>query len=253
MQSAIPAHPPRAVPWKRRLARALFLLAAIFVLAAGAIVVSGLHDVPGKADLAVVLGNEVQGDGHPSPRLAARLDAAWNLYQAGQCRAILVSGGVEANGYDEARVMAGYLAARGVPPDVLLQDNRGVDTYSTARNTRSILRQHGWKSVCVVTQYYHVPRSRLAMRRFGISPVYSYHARYFEWHDLFSICREVAGWVKYSLRSYDVDPRRVGPGVPTAGSRNSTPLRRRAWQPPGRLILAGPAALSSRDRTASTS
>ena len=210
MQSAIPVHSPRAVSWKRRLAWAVLILAAIFVLSAGAIVVAGLHDVPGHADLAVVLGNEIRGDGRPSPRLAARLDAAWNLYQAGQCRAILVSGGVEANGYDEARVMAGYLAARGVPAALILQDNRGVDTYSTAGNTRSILRQHGWKSVCVVTQYYHVPRSRLAMRRFGIGPVYSVHARYFEWRDLYSICREVAGWVKYSLRSYDRD-RSVDP------------------------------------------
>ena len=203
MHSAIPVLRPRAVTWKRRLVWAALILAVIFALSAVAIVVAGLRDVPGKADLAVVLGNEVRGDGRPAPRLAARLDAAWYLYQAGKCRAILVSGGVEANGYDEARVMAGYLAARGVPPDVLLQDNRGVDTYATARNTRSILRQHGWKSVCVVTQYYHVPRARLAMRRFGISPVYSVHARYFEWRDLYSICREMGGWVKYSLRSYD--------------------------------------------------
>ena len=199
------AKPSRVAVWKRRALWALIILAAIFVLAAGAIVFAGLHDSPGRADLAVVLGNEVKGDGRPSPRLAARLDAAWYLYQEGRCQHILVSGGPEANGYDEAAVMAGYLAARGVPPDRLLQDNEGIDTYHTARNTRTILRQHGWRSVCVVTQYYHVPRARLAMRRFGIDPVYSVHARYFEWRDLFSICREVAGWVKYTLRPYDPD------------------------------------------------
>ena len=108
-----------------------------------------------------------------------------------------------------------------------------------------------WRSVCVVTQYYHVPRSRLAMRRFGISPVYSVHARYFEWRDLFSICREVAGWAKYTLRRYEAGPGNVDGSRPLARSRNSFPLRLRAWWPHGRFTLDGPAIGSSRHRTGS--
>ena len=187
------------------------LFLGAMLLAAGTLVWSGLHDQPGYADLAVVLGNEVLPDGRPSPRLAARLDRAAELYGAHGCGAVLVSGGPEGNGYDEATVMARYLADHGVPADRLWQDHRGVDTYATARNTRSLLRQQGWRSVCVVTQYFHVPRACLAMRRFGVRPVYAVHARYFEWRDFFSVGREVACWVKYDWRPYNLDGSGVKP------------------------------------------
>jgi uncharacterized SAM-binding protein YcdF (DUF218 family) len=58
-------------------------------------------------------------------------------------------------------------------------------------------------SVFVVSQYFHLPRARLALERFGISPVYSAHAHFFEWRDLYSSPRELAGYVRYYLRSYD--------------------------------------------------
>ena len=41
---------------------------------------SGLSDNVGKADVAVVLGNEVNSDGKPSDRLKARLDKAVYAY-----------------------------------------------------------------------------------------------------------------------------------------------------------------------------
>lgn len=39
----------------------------------------------------------------------------------------------------------------------------------------------------------------LAMRRMGITPVYSAHARYFELRDLYSTAREVVGYPAYLL------------------------------------------------------
>lgn len=198
----------------RRIARFLLAVGIVsfigFLFAAGAIVIAGSRELPGHADLAVVLGNEVLSDGQPSPRLAARLDRAVDVYRQGDCPVILVSGGIEKNGFDEAKVMAVYLSAHGVPEAQIIQDNLGIDTYTTAQNTRRILREHGWRSVCVVTQFYHVPRARLALQKFGVSPVYSVHARYFEMRDFFSTAREVIGYVKYSFRRYPaVDARRA--------------------------------------------
>jgi vancomycin permeability regulator SanA len=184
---------------KRIVVRAVPAGIGLFVAAAGLIALSGLRDDVHPADVAVVLGNEVRADGTPHPRLAARLDAALALYDSGVVKNVIVSGGVGASGFDEAAVMKSYLAERGVPADRIVADSLGVTTGATATNTAPILRRKGWSSVVVVSQYFHVPRCRLAMRRVGITPVYSAHARYFELRDLYSTAREVVGYPAYLL------------------------------------------------------
>ena len=185
------------------------MLAVVVTMAAGLleaalIVGDGLHDRPGRAEVALVLGNAVEADGRPSARLQARLDRAVEGYRHGDFPFVIASGGIEPGGQDEAAVMRGYLAAHGIPTANLIADNQGINTYASARFTSQIMHERGWKAVCVVTQYYHVSRARLALTRFGVHPVYSVHARYFEVYDAFAILREMAGYVKYSLRGYDV-------------------------------------------------
>jgi vancomycin permeability regulator SanA len=184
---------------KRISLRVMLAGIGLFALAAGLIAISGLRDDIHPADVAVVLGNEVRADGTPHPRLAARLDAALALYDSGVVRNVIVSGGVGLSGYDESAVMKSYLAARGIPADRIVADSLGVTTGATAINTAAILRQKRWSSVIVVSQYFHIPRCRLAMRRVGIDTVYSAHARYFELRDLYSTAREVVGYPAYLL------------------------------------------------------
>jgi vancomycin permeability regulator SanA len=184
---------------KRIAVRAVLAGIVLFVAAAGVIAVSGLRDDVRPADVAVVLGNEVRADGTPHPRLAARLDAALALYDSGVVKNVIVSGGIGQSGFDEAAVMKSYLAGRGIPADRIVADSLGVTTAATATNTAAILRQKRWSSVVVVSQYFHIPRCRLAMRRAGITAVYSAHARYFEWRDLYSTAREVVGYPAYLL------------------------------------------------------
>jgi vancomycin permeability regulator SanA len=184
---------------KRIVVRAALAAVGLFVAAAGLIAVSGLRDDIHPADAAVVLGNEVRADGTPHPRLAARLDAALALYDRGVVKHVIVSGGIGRSGFDEAAVMKSYLAERGIPADRIVADSLGVTTAATATNTAAILREKRWTSLVVVSQYFHIPRCRLAMRRVGIAPVYSAHARYFELRDLYSTAREVVGYPAYLL------------------------------------------------------
>ena len=102
----------------------------------------GLLAPAGPADVAVVLGNTVTPDGQPSPRLAARLDRAYDCYAAAQCRVLFVSGGVDAAGADEAAVMRDYLISRGVPADRIVADSAGVDTW--AGPPRQRLHARAW-------------------------------------------------------------------------------------------------------------
>lgn len=156
---------------------------------------AGLFARPARSDLAVVFGNAVTA-GRPSPRLQARLDTAAALFRAGLVRRVLVSGGVDAGGQDEAAVMAAYLAKRGIPAAAVLQDPHGDDTFATARNTAALLPD----GVVVVTQWFHVPRARLAMRRFGVARVSATWPRFAEWRDAYSFMREAAGLPVYAVR-----------------------------------------------------
>jgi uncharacterized SAM-binding protein YcdF (DUF218 family) len=99
-------------------------------------------------------------------------------------------------------VMRDYLVAQGVPADRVILDSHGDTTFASAQNTRAIAVQRHFSSVLVVSQYFHLPRSRLALRRCGFTAVYSARARLFEWRDLYSSLRETAGWIEYSVRRF---------------------------------------------------
>jgi hypothetical protein len=43
----------------------------------------------------------------------------------------------------------------------------------------------------------------MALRRFGISSVFSAHAHYFEVRDIYSTLRELIGCITYQFRRYD--------------------------------------------------
>jgi len=184
--------------WIRQIA---FVLFALFTAACVAIVFAGLNDNPHAADLAVVLGNKVQPDGTPSEMLKARLDHTVNLYRQGYFKLILVSGGHGKEGYDEPVVMRRYLEANGVPSDAILEDNEGYTTWRTAQNTARLLNDRHLNSVLIVSQYFHLPRCRLAFAKFGIEPIYASHAPFWSIRDLYSVPREVIGFCAYYSRN----------------------------------------------------
>lgn len=188
---------------KRRLLIASALFALAYVISASLIVIDGLRDEVHAADVAIVPGNKVEASGIPSARLRARLDKTVELYQQGLFPHVIVSGGVGSEGFDEAVVMKSYLVEKGVPDERISVDSAGVNTYLTAKNSSRIMKENGWRSALVVSQYFHISRTKLALRRFGVSPVFSAHADYFELRDLYSIAREVFGYGGYLLQLYD--------------------------------------------------
>jgi vancomycin permeability regulator SanA len=114
-----------------------------------------ISEVP-AAPVALVLGAQVYPDGTPSPFLAARLDLAKQLYDAGRVRAILVSGDNMAREYDEPDAMREYLIKAGVPSTQVIADYAGFDTYDSCVRAKKIF---GVDELIVVTQGYHLPRA----------------------------------------------------------------------------------------------
>lgn len=185
-----------------RLALVFLIGTAAFLLGTAGLALAGLRDDLAPADVGLVLGSKVELDGKPSTRLQARLDRTLELYRAGYFPVVIASGGFGKEGYDEAVVMRDYLVAGGMPRDRVIVDGHGDNTFESARNARRIARERNLQSVLVVTQYFHVPRSRLALRRFGIAEIHSAHARIYEFRDTYSALRESLGYLAYLVRPY---------------------------------------------------
>ncbi|HYC98928.1 YdcF family protein [Brevundimonas sp.] len=171
----------------------------LFALSAGLIVADGLTDDIRPSDAAVVLGSKANPDGTLSPRLAARTGRALDLYEDGWVQVIIVSGGTGREGVPEGTAMKRWLVARGVPATAIIVDDLGVDTMATARNAAGILRARDLHTAIVVSQYFHISRTRLAFAKQGLPGVGSAHPDWFESRDLYSIAREVPGYAKYLL------------------------------------------------------
>ncbi len=188
----------------KRLALYAGALCAVWFLVHTALTIwDGLNDELRAADVAVILGNRVERDGTPSVVLRARLDKGLELYRRHLVQNIVVSGGVGSEGFDEAAVMCDYLVARGVLADRVIEDHGGDDTFLTAKNTRQLMQARHWNSVLIVSDYYHIPRARLALTRFGIPNVYAAHSEpgFTVWQ-IRSIVREFFAYYFYLIRDY---------------------------------------------------
>jgi len=166
-------------------------------------VIDGLLDEDDvRADVAVIFGNTVHEDGTLSVRLEKRLEAGYDLWKKEGVPRIIVSGAVGKEGHDEALVMKEYLVSRGMPESDILVDSDGINTRATAAFVKQLVDKNGWNSVCLVTQYHHMTRAKLAFHQAGVAQVFGVHARLFEWRDLYAIIREYIAYYSYLIGYY---------------------------------------------------
>ena len=121
-------------------------------------------DVP-PTPVALVLGAQVNPDGTPSAFLAARLDLAKRLYDAGLIEMIIVSGDHLAPEFDEPAAMRNYLISAGLPTEKVIADPGGFDTYESCLRAKRVFNL---SQLIIVTQSYHVVRAVATCRALGV-------------------------------------------------------------------------------------
>lgn len=127
----------------------------------------GTTDYRAAADTAVVLGARAYVGGALSQSLDDRVVTAVELYQTGLVRRLVMSGGVDDRGVDEAEQMGIRAMRLGVPSEAIHLDHLGVNSDATVRNTSRLFRAEKIESVLVVSQFYHLPRLKMAYRAAG--------------------------------------------------------------------------------------
>ena len=124
------------------------------------------------AQVALVPGAAILRNGNISPVFQDRVDAALVLYKTGKVEKILVSGDNSTVAYNEVNPVQTYLIEQGVPGVDIYLDHAGFDTYNSMYRARAIFEV---KSVTIVTQSFHLPRSVYIARALGID-AYGYNA-----------------------------------------------------------------------------
>ena len=95
------------------------------------------------------------------------MTTAVQLYDDGLVGRVIVSGGVGESGFNEALVMRDMAVEAGVPKERVVVDSNGVSTTATVADTVPFFGEDGWTRILAVSQYYHLPRIKLAYQRAG--------------------------------------------------------------------------------------
>ena len=153
------------------------------------------------AQAAVVFGAEVRADSRPSAALAGRVLTAVALYKQGLVHTLVLSGARGAGGVHQVVAMRRLAEQQGVPAAALLFDFNGMNTAATVRDTVPMLRSHDLRQVIAVSDFYHLPRVKLAYASAGLG-VLTVPAVGGEWiaQTPYLIVRDDAGFWVYLLR-----------------------------------------------------
>ena len=150
-----------------------------------------------SVDFAIIYGNKVKNKLEPSNRLKARLDACISLYNSLSIKKIIVSGGVDDNGFDESFVMQNYLVENGIGMENIIKDSLGINTHTTSKNLEKLINKND--SIVAISQKYHISRIKLSLKNNGYKNIYTHYPNYYEIRDIYSIIRELPAWIKYYI------------------------------------------------------
>jgi uncharacterized SAM-binding protein YcdF (DUF218 family) len=201
----------------------LFWFSAAALIIAGLVLVFAIYrqartDQARPAEAIVVLGT-AQYNGWPGPVFQARLDRAIALWREGYAPLLVVTGGkMPGDGYTEADAALAYLTEAGVPPEAIVAEYAAGDTWESMLGIMPLLQPLGIDEVIVVSDGFHLFRSRLMARDVGLqawgSPAEASPIRTGGGGEFSYVLREAAAVVAH-LWQTRVDP--------ITGSRFTTP------------------------------
>lgn len=121
-----------------------------------------------SADVIIVMG-AAEYRGKPSPVLRARIDHALDLYRQKLAPRILTTGGAGGDPvYTEGEVARKYLIGQGVPSEAILVESEGESTWQSTAAAAEMMRRMNLKSAIVVSDGYHIFRTRKMLEFRGL-------------------------------------------------------------------------------------
>lgn len=133
-----------------------------------AIVRAGAPNPEGRADVAIVLGAAVW-DTEPSPVFAARIDHAIWLFERGQVKRLLFTGGrSQGDRLSEAQAAQDYALAKGVSQSAISLEMTSTSTYGNLSSAKGVMRASGMRTAVIVSDPYYLLRGGMIADKIGI-------------------------------------------------------------------------------------
>ena len=109
--------------------------------------------------------------GKPSPSLRRRVDHAVVVARRSPGAVLVTSGGTGNAPVSEAEAMRLLAVEAGFPADRIVLEDRSTSTLEHARFVSAMAAAAGWRTLCLVTDRYHLPRAKFLFRRFGLEVI----------------------------------------------------------------------------------
>lgn len=122
-------------------------------------------------DVIVVLGAAVWEGYRPSPALKRRLLHGVRLMKEGKADYLLVTGGLGKHPPTEANMMKQLAISEGIPAEKIITEEKGTTTFTNVVECVRIMRNNNWLAPIVVSDDYHLFRTKFVFRCFGIQAV----------------------------------------------------------------------------------
>lgn len=127
-----------------------------------------LSALPHRSDALVLGTNPLAKSGRPNSFFKNRIKAAADMYFAGKCDRIILSGAKTGNDYDEPQTMHDDLLALGVPDSVMVLDGEG---FRTIHSMKRACGEFGADSLIIVSQEFHNIRAIYQAKHLGIDAI----------------------------------------------------------------------------------
>jgi uncharacterized SAM-binding protein YcdF (DUF218 family) len=141
-------------------------------------------------------GQRVDSDGQPSASLFERTLHAVALYKHGLAPHIICTGGVGDYPPAEAVAARSLALALGVPDRAIVVEDRSKNTWDNIANALAICKLHGWSSVVIVSEPYHMWRALRYCRDQGLTAFPSPTVNDLPRVRLFMTAREALIWLR---------------------------------------------------------
>lgn len=126
-----------------------------------------------EVDYVIVLGCGIFPDGSLTLTLMKRLNAAIDYLEDHPDAQCIVSGGQGGNEpTTEAYAMKNYLVEQGIDADRIIEEGSSTSTRENLLYSYDIIQQHnGGNKVAIATSDFHIFRTKMLARRYGMEPV----------------------------------------------------------------------------------
>ncbi len=167
----------RIVTWSLLLAVAVYLgVYATIAVQAYAFIAQPLPDAQKtRQPTVLVLGNRAMLNGKPNPCLTGRVDKGLAVLRVLKGSTLLVSGGMDLEDRRfESQVMADHALSAGFEGTVV-QERQSTSTYENLLFSLPLLKTAEAKTVVIVTEPYHLWRTRLMVQAQGLDKQFDVH------------------------------------------------------------------------------